>query len=194
MQKVYSEAVCRRRTDNIMTKRKKTNGQTKYYTENYRSSNTNRIENWGWTWMPQKAVLAPLVAPIIYLMLKIQWWNIHGHLWYRYSVTVDQVMMAIIQISKWRLLQGTLVCFDIFSLCFLINTWLGLLRSCVEKAALGVLYQFWVPRKFIVRAFSWDSLNISSKPTMPSVKFWLAYFDAHTHKLTWHTFIFFCHI
>jgi len=29
--------------------------------------------------------------------------HIHGHLWHRYSITVNQVMVATVKLSKWWL-------------------------------------------------------------------------------------------
>jgi ABC-type uncharacterized transport system permease subunit len=57
-------------------------------------------------------------ASVVLLLFQTQWYvmneerfglwlqqveHIHGHLWQKYSVTVNQVMMATIKLSKWWL-------------------------------------------------------------------------------------------
>jgi hypothetical protein len=42
--------------------------------------------------------------------------HIRGHLWHRYSITVNQVMVATVQVSKWRLqINQWGSCYSIFS-------------------------------------------------------------------------------
>ena len=83
-----SESVIQSRTDSTMAKRKKTDNDLQNSTQKTKDRGTPEVNSSapeGW------AVPVALVTSD----------KISGHVWHRYSITVNQVMVATVKLSKW---------------------------------------------------------------------------------------------
>ena len=129
-------------------KKKDKQWSTKHYTENYRSSNKNsprcsgRVRS-SWSICGTRRFtlvtnqLIVINEKITRLWLR-QTEHIRGHLWHRYSVTVDNVMFASVKLSEWRLSNGSDQLNDtysIYSCCWHVATY----KSKVHNGNIGII-------------------------------------------------------